>query len=85
MGVSYLKEIAIKTENQGWMLKKFKTVDDMAIGVSGEQNKKIEPIKELDQVQQLVGVEKLSILEEKEEFDDVVILLEEIRVATSVC
>ena len=84
MGVSYFKKMAIKIENQGWIWKKFKTVDGV-IGESGEENKKIEEIKELDEMGKFAGVEKLPVLGEKEEFDDVVILSEETRVGGSVC
>ena len=46
-------------------MKKFKTIDDVAIRVSGEKNKKIEAIKELDEVEQFAGVEKLSVWKKK--------------------
>ena len=76
--------MAIKTKNQGWMQKKFKTVDTV-IGESGEENKKIEKLKELDEMGKFVEVEKLPVLREKQEFDDVVILSEETKVRGSVC
>ena len=76
--------MAIKIENQGWIWKKFKTVDGV-IGESGEENEKIEAVKELDEMGKAAAIQKLPVVGEKEKIDDVVILSQQTRVGGSVC
>ena len=84
MGVSYFKKMAVKTERQGWMWKKFKIVD-AGIGQIGEQNQKIEAVNKLAKMGECSGVEKLSVFGENEDIEDVVILSEHTRLGGSVC
>ncbi|XP_071939593.1 uncharacterized protein [Coffea arabica] len=83
MGVSYFKKLAVKTENQGWVWKKFKPVD-VVIGETRAQNKKIEAVNELDEMGKCAAAEKLPVRGDKEELDDVVILSQQTRVGGSV-
>ena len=76
--------MAVKTERQGWMWKKFKPADAV-IGETGEQNKKIEAVNELVEMEKCAGVEKVPVFGENKDVEDVVILSQHTRLGGSVC
>ena len=84
MGVSYFKKLAFKAEDGGWMWKKSYT-SDAVIGQTGDANRKVEEIKEMDKGGKCAGVEVRPVVGEKAHLEDVVILSEQTRKGASVC
>ena len=84
IGVSYFKKMAVKSESQGWMWKKFKPADAV-LGDTAEQDKITEAANQLVDMGECAAVDKPPFLGQTDDVEDVVIVSQQTRAGATVC